>query len=316
MEQRNGRGERQGNWAAKNHLNNTLNCFYYATERTLDASMYYTVSLKARFIAQIKTTSDSSVRSIKDIEEDVDMGGMAAELSGDPIFKEKATLQKKLGELERSNRSYLQNRYNLEDRVKRENKLLEHFAGRIAALEKAIPLLKGIPKDADGDTILKGTVRKIEYSKLADFGRAVLEEAEYAKKYSVVGRPFELGSIWGFRIVGELVNAIGGRDVSRYVETPFGEKIGIEKTLPTGEMAVAMQVRDTILNMPIELNRVQSALTASTENITEYKKQLATDNPYGLELERSKARLEEINGIIKERNREETVPRGENQIKR
>ena len=94
IEQRNGRFERQGNEAAKIYRNNKVDAFYYATERTLDASMYNTVSQKSKFIAQLKTTASADVRTIKDIEEDVDMGSMAAELSGDPVFKEKANLQK------------------------------------------------------------------------------------------------------------------------------------------------------------------------------------------------------------------------------
>lgn len=72
--------------AAKLYCNNKVEAFYYATERTLDASMYNTVSQKAKFIAQLKTTVSADVRIIKDIEEDVDMGSMAAELSGDPVF--------------------------------------------------------------------------------------------------------------------------------------------------------------------------------------------------------------------------------------
>lgn len=204
MEQRNGRGERQGNWAAKAFLDNQINVFYFATERTLDASMYNTVSLKARFITQIKTTSDLTVRTIKDLEEDVDIGGMAAELSGDPIFKERATLTKKIGDLERSNRGFLQDRYNLEDRAKREETLLKHYSRRIASLVKSIPLLQDIPRDANGDTILKGTVHRLEYTKLGEFGRAILEEAEYAKKYKMMGKPIELGSLWGFKVFGEV----------------------------------------------------------------------------------------------------------------
>lgn len=45
-----------------------------------------------------KTSENPEQRSIKDLEEDVDIGSMAAELSGDPIFKEKASLQKRVGE--------------------------------------------------------------------------------------------------------------------------------------------------------------------------------------------------------------------------
>ncbi len=315
MEQRNGRGERQGNWAAKNYLGNTINCYYYATERTLDASMYNTVSLKAKFIAQIKTTSDVNVRSVKDIEEDVDMGGMAAELSGDPIFKERATLQKKLGDLERSNRSFLQNRYNLEDRIKREERLSADCSKRISALEKAIPLLDFMDKDKDGEVVLAGKVQKNSYSKLGAFGKAIQEEAAYLKKYSILGKPFELGTLWDFKIFGELFYSMGDKEVSRYVVTPYGDKIGSEKPLPDGEMAVAMQIRDIILSMPSELEKTKKSKVAHDDNIAEYRKQSAAENPYAKELETSRNRLNEIIVLIKERSKEEKEAAVDNQSK-
>lgn len=59
IEQRNGRFERQGNEVAKSFLDNKVTAYYYATERTLDASMYNTVSQKAKFIAQLKVTDAS-----------------------------------------------------------------------------------------------------------------------------------------------------------------------------------------------------------------------------------------------------------------
>ena len=72
--------------------------------------MYNIVGQKAKFIAQIKTTDNPEIRIAKDIEEEVDMGSMAAELSGDPIFKEKATLTKRITELIQLEKSFLQKR--------------------------------------------------------------------------------------------------------------------------------------------------------------------------------------------------------------
>ena len=81
--------------------------------------MYNVVSMKARFIAQTKL-GEVHTRSVKDIgDEDVDMGSMAAELSGDPIFKEKASLTKQINELSQLQRSFLQKKYDIEDNLRR-----------------------------------------------------------------------------------------------------------------------------------------------------------------------------------------------------
>lgn len=64
------------------------------------------------------------------------------------------------------------------------------------------------------------------------------------------------------------------KDISRYVVTPHGEKIGNDKPMPEGEMAVALQVREIILGMPSELERVRRSVVVSNDNLKEYRKQL------------------------------------------
>lgn len=304
LEQRNGRFERQGNEAAKKFLSDKVRAFYYATERTLDASMYNTVSVKAHFIAQIKLTSDPEVRVIKDIEEDVDMGHMAAELSGDPIFKEKATLTKKITELEQLNKSFLHKRLNTEDNLKQSLRLKSFYENKINVLENTIPLLEKLPREKD-EYKIAGIVKGQSYDKIGAFGAAMLREAQYALKYRPHGYSFELGALWGFKVTGTIETSFGEKHVLRQVFNPSGEKIGMENKLPDTEMAAGLQVRQLILNMPEELVATIKKLESTRDNITEYEHQLKQDNPYNAVLMFCTQRLAEVDRIILKRSEEE-----------
>lgn len=303
LEQRNGRFERQGNEIAKKFLDNKVNAYYYATERTLDASMYNTVGLKAHFIAQVKLSANPEIRIAKDIEEDVDMSQMAAELSGDPIFKEKATLTKKVTELEQLNRSWLHKKLNTEDNLKQSIRLKEHYENKIIIYENTIPYLKDIPME-NGVQKIEGWVDGFRYDKAGTFGAAILKEAAM-RTYKSPEQQFLLGKLWGFSIMGTIKHSWGEKHVIRQVLSPEGEKIGMENKLPDGELAAALQVKNIILGMPDELKSVEKKLSDTIANIVEYEKQLKEDNPYRTDLLYCQQRLAEVDRIILKRTEEE-----------
>lgn len=119
LEQRNGRGLRQMNIMAKQFRNNVVKVYYYATRNTLDSYMYGIVATKAKFIAQMKVTGALS-REMEDIEEEIDADTMSAQLSGNPIYKERADLQKKLRELNISKKGFDAEKYRTQDRLRNE----------------------------------------------------------------------------------------------------------------------------------------------------------------------------------------------------
>lgn len=297
VEQRNGRFERQGNMAAKQFMGNRVTAYYYATERTLDASMYNIVGQKARFIAQIKTSADPSVRSVKDLEEDVDMGSMAAELSGDPIFKEKAELTKKITELAGLERSFNQKKYNMEDSLKKEHRLLAHHNQLSENLKKALPFLKGIP-EKDGEKIFSGTVLKTGYDKPGQFGMALLAEARNLLKTGINGQSTQLGNLWGFQVMGTAKKDFLDDVINYTILSPDGDAVTLPKQFPETEMAAAMQVKNAVLNLPEELENNGKKLVSTNDNIREYELQLQKQNPYSDDLTAKKERLIVVDGLI------------------
>lgn len=300
IEQRNGRFERQGNEAAKLYCNNKVDAFYYATERTLDASMYNTVSQKAKFIAQLKTSVNADVRTIKDIEEDIDMGSMAAELSGDPVFKEKANLQKRITELTQLEKSFKSKKYDFENSIRRSENRVNAFQNQVVILKKTIPLISTIPKDEKGEFIFSAKVAGQTFSKVGEFGTAMIAEAEHAKKYKPAGDVFVLGELWNFKVLGKVEHSFleNKNNVIREVISPHDYKIGETKELPTGEIAAGLQIKQTILDMPQNMERFIRNIEKEKLDIAEYSKQLNSLFPYKDELNSKKERLIEVDGII------------------
>jgi N12 class adenine-specific DNA methylase len=300
IEQRNGRFERQGNEAAKLYCNNKVDAFYYATERTLDASMYNTVSQKAKFIAQLKTTVNADVRIIKDIEEDIDMGSMAAELSGDPVFKEKANLQKRITELTQLEKSFNSKKYDFENNIRRSENRVTAFQNHVEVLKKTIPLLATIPKDEKGEFIFSAKVAGQAFNKVGEFGTAMIAEAEHAKKYKPAGDVFVLGELWNFKVLGKVEHSFmeNKNYVSREVISPLNDKIGETKELPSGEIAAGLQIKQAILDMPQTMERFIRNIEKEKQDIAEYSNQLNSLFPYKDELNSKKERLIEVDGII------------------
>jgi DNA methylase len=103
LEQRNGRGARQGNWLAKEHFNNKVKNYIYAVEQTLDNYKFNLLKNKQTFISQMKNSA-LHVRSIDEGAMDEQSGMNFSEyiaiLSGDTSLLDKSRLEKKIAVLE------------------------------------------------------------------------------------------------------------------------------------------------------------------------------------------------------------------------
>ncbi len=103
LEQRNGRGARQGNLVAKHHYNNTVKNYIYAVEQSLDNYKFNLLKNKQTFISQMKNC-ELNVRMIDEGAIDEQSGMNFAEyiaiLSGDTTLLEKAKMDKKVAVME------------------------------------------------------------------------------------------------------------------------------------------------------------------------------------------------------------------------
>lgn len=112
VEQREGRGLRQGN------MYDSIHVVRYVTKGTFDAYNWSIIENKQKFISQIMT--DGAVaRSCTDIDEAVlNYAEMAAIASGNPLIKEKMEVDAEVTRLQLLKRSFVSSRYNLEKELK------------------------------------------------------------------------------------------------------------------------------------------------------------------------------------------------------
>lgn len=103
LEQRNGRGARQGNLIAKEHYNNEVKNYIYAVEQSLDNYKFNLLKNKQTFISQMKNC-ELNIRSIDegaiDEKSGMNFSEYIAILSGDTTLLEKSKLEKKVAVLE------------------------------------------------------------------------------------------------------------------------------------------------------------------------------------------------------------------------
>jgi N12 class adenine-specific DNA methylase len=309
LDQRNGRGERQGNWAALTHLNNNIDIFYYATERTFDSYMYNLNGIKTRFIQQVKTDK-VTVREVKDINEEIDLSAMGAELSGNPLVKEKATLDRKVLELTALKNSHASQKYNAQETIRRAEKGLEYALASVIKYQKLIEHIATLPVDPDsGNPIVTFRINGKEYTKPGEAGTALLKyqeqlsKLEYEKvsksKYYQVNDDFvEIGEVSGYQIMAKIHSSI---IVDYFIQEPLTkQKIGSIKTLSSSELGAALSIRNSILGGQDLLNLVNESIESQNQTIKNANAILNKSFEHEEELRISKERLFEINKQIHE----------------
>nr|WP_294791027.1 helicase-related protein [uncultured Mucilaginibacter sp.] len=121
LEQRDGRGARQGNWLAKKFYDNRVLNFIYGVEQSLDAYKFNLLKNKQTFISQMKNC-ELNVRTLDegalDEKSGMNFSEYIAILSGDTTLLEKTKIEKKVAQLEGWKsahfREVARNRYSLE----------------------------------------------------------------------------------------------------------------------------------------------------------------------------------------------------------
>ena len=113
VEQRNGRIERQGNEIARDFNNNEVDIYFYATENSLDEYMYEMNNVKGRLAAAIKVSEINS-RTIEDMDMELDLGEMAAELSNNQDVKRRSKVMRLISEMNAERASNISEKVRLE----------------------------------------------------------------------------------------------------------------------------------------------------------------------------------------------------------
>lgn len=196
MEQRRGRMVRQGN------ENEKVNLFRYVTEKTFDSYLFQTLENKQKFIGQIMT-SKSPARNCADVDAAaLSYSEVKALCAGNPLIKEKMTLENEIAELKMIKSSYDNQHYQLQDNVLKKYPIeLEKVTRNISWIKDDIQFLEKNPDkfNSDGKKILDIKIGDSSYSDRESAGKAL---TELITKNSIgnPGTMFKVGEYKGFVI--------------------------------------------------------------------------------------------------------------------
>lgn len=130
MEQRNGRARRKGNEVARDFAGNTVKCFVYAVERSLDSYNFYLLQAKSEFIRQMKQGSLGK-RSFDQGGEDADNGMPFAEYvaitSGNTDLLERAKLEKRVLGLESERKAFYKQQQVVQQKLSFTREQIRHY---------------------------------------------------------------------------------------------------------------------------------------------------------------------------------------------
>lgn len=147
LEQREGRIIRQGNEFFKADPDGfEVEIFRYATKNTLDSMMWQTIEAKANFIEQLRA-GNLLDREVDDVSgEAMNAAEMKAASSGNPLILESMVLKKDIKKLEALKKSHDRNQYDLEDKIRKAEALINESDKVLKDYAKDAAVAKKLPK--------------------------------------------------------------------------------------------------------------------------------------------------------------------------
>jgi len=267
MEQRNGRGIRQGNENAEVAIYN------YGTELTLDAYKYQLIATKQKFIDQVKSGALlEGERSIEEEDgEDMNATAMVARLSGNPLLIEQENVKSKAEKLKRQKRNFESDIYEAENK-----------RDKISA---NIPNIKNelVKREAD--------VKKIEKAGVTETGRPVVEakingaipentknlgELIIAEKNKILLRPVGhsqlVGTVNGLELYGTVVKQ---EDTNLFkntfeVELRLKGELGYSVTSSVDPTSQGVAIANSLAKLSNQLEERKKDLERSEVNLKKY----------------------------------------------
>lgn len=192
IEQREGRIVRQGN------QHDEVDIYAYATQGSLDATMWQQNERKARFIAAA-LSGDTSIRRLEDLNEgQANQFAMAKAIaSGDERLMQKAGLEADIARLERLRAAHDDDLFAVRRQLRDAEREIETANRRIGEIGQDIERL--VPTSGDAFTM---TVMGKPYTERKDAGRALMKEILTLVQLGQEGE-VHIASIGGFDITYE-----------------------------------------------------------------------------------------------------------------
>lgn len=288
LTQRSGRIVRQGN------QNDEVFIYRYVTEKTFDAYSYQTVEQKQKFISQV-ITSKTPVRAMEDIDEvALSYAEIKALAAGNPLIIEKTELDTEVSKLKLLKQNYLDEKYRLEEKVKRylpvEIKDLENM---IENQKKDLVILNDNQLEEDKFLI---KIDGVEYTDKTLGGEKLIEKCRTTSTDFV-----DIGEYRGFNISVRF--NILYKEMQVFLRNNGQYEVELGES-PTGNITRIDNVLDGISK---KLELTEKELVETNKQLETAKEQLNKDFPQEQELKDKTKRLNEVNKLLELDKQDKTI---------
>lgn len=269
LEQRTGRGGRQGNHCAREHRDNTVANYVYAVSRTLDAYQFNILSNKQKFINQIKNSSIDQRKIDEgafDQEGGMNFGEYVALLSGNSDLLEKVKLEKKLHDLERTYQVFLKRKSEAEFYINLHSRDRHKLETRLQQLEADWQPLVNVDLEKEAIDV-NGTLISDRHV----VGEMLLEKVTRLQKLSGI-QPQALATLHGFQLRYE--SFLG----KVHVLSPSGLVLQYaDGNLHTNPPLAGRYLMDSIKRLPKVITNTKDSITTLNKKINTYQQELLVE---------------------------------------
>ena len=283
IEQREGRIVRQGN------QHDEVDIFAYATQGSLDATMWQNNERKARFIAAA-LSGDTSIRRLEDLGEgQANQFAMAKAIaSGDQRLMQKAGLEAEIARLERLRAAHQDDQFAVRRQLRDAERDIAVSTRRIGEIARDIERL--VPTAGDAFAM---TVTGKAYVDRKEAGRALLKELLTLVQMQYEGE-VAIARIGGFDL--EFSGERGGRDGYCY-ETMLlrtGDDHEIDLPVTVTPLGAVSRLEHALGDFEGERERHRQRLAEAQRRLASYRSREGGEFAFGEELAEKRRQLVEI----------------------
>jgi N12 class adenine-specific DNA methylase/adenine-specific DNA methylase len=285
--QREGRIERQGN------QHDVIDIFAYATEGSLDATMWQNNERKARFIAAA-LSGDTSIRRLEDIGEgQANQFAMAKAIaSGDQRLMQKAGLEADIARLERQYAAHVDDQHAVRRQMRDAERDIELSTRRIA--EIGLDIERVVPTAGEAFAM---TVTGKRYDERKAAGRALMKEILTLLQLQHEGER-AIAVIGGFDL--EYAGERFGRDGYRYAVTLMRTNAEYELELPVTvtPLGAVARLEHAVTGFEDERERYRQRLAGARHRLASYDARQGGEFAFAGELKDKRRQLMAIEAAL------------------
>jgi N12 class adenine-specific DNA methylase/adenine-specific DNA methylase len=283
IEQREGRIERQGN------QNEEIAIYAYATQTSMDATMWQNNERKQRFI-EASLSGDRSIRRLEDAGSQSNQFAMAKAIaSGDQRLMQKAGLEAELARLRRLSDAHIDGQIAIRRTLNEARWTITDATKRIAALDQDIA--RRIDTRGEAFAMVLGAERFTERKQAGSALIRTIMESAWGETDAIAG---EIG---GFEISLRITrNRKGGIDSAKVLLHLTDRPLLVEMPEEMNPLGVIARLEGALVRLETERQRAEEDLRNAEYRIGEYESRIGA--PFELQGELD-AKLAELAAIDK-----------------